>query len=52
MIQTFTNLILEARSAAIPLARPFRYSMPLTPEIKETIAYKNSLRRVAQITIK
>jgi len=48
MVDKFTELILEARHACVPLTRPFRFSLPLTPEIKSTIAYKNSLRRIVQ----
>jgi Reverse transcriptase (RNA-dependent DNA polymerase) len=41
---------LEARSQTVPLARPNRYSLVLTPEIKLLISRKNTLRRIAQRT--
>ena len=50
MVDTFTAALMEARSAAIPKVRPFRYSLILTPEIKSLITWKNTLRRIAQRT--
>lgn len=50
MIETFTATLLEARSIAVPVARPFRYSLVLTPEIQSLISRKNTLRRIAQRT--
>ena len=50
MIDTFTAALLEARSAAVPKVRPFRYSLVLTPEIKSLITLKNTHRRIAQRT--
>jgi hypothetical protein len=45
MVQTFTEAILEARSSAIPLIRPHRHQIALTPQIKSVIAQKNGRRR-------
>jgi Reverse transcriptase (RNA-dependent DNA polymerase)/Endonuclease-reverse transcriptase len=50
MVDIFTAAILEARTAAVPMVRPFRYSLTLTPEIKSLITWKNTLRRIAQRT--
>jgi hypothetical protein len=47
MVDIFTAAILEARTAAVPMVRPFRYSLTLTPEIKSLITWKNTLRRIA-----
>jgi hypothetical protein len=48
MVQTFTEAILEARSSAIPLIRPNRHHITLTPQIKSVIAQKNGRRRAWQ----
>jgi hypothetical protein len=45
MVQTFIEAILEARSSAIPLIRPHRHHIALTPQIKSVIAQKNGRRR-------
>jgi hypothetical protein len=37
MVDTFTAAILEARTAAVLMVRPFRFSLTLTPEIKSLI---------------
>jgi hypothetical protein len=41
---------LEARSLSVPLVRPNRYCLTLTPELKLRISRKNVLRRIAQST--
>jgi hypothetical protein len=48
MINTITTALLEARTAAVPKVRPFRYSLVLTPEVKSLITLKNTQRRIAQ----
>jgi hypothetical protein len=48
MIKKFTDTVMNARLSTIPLVRPYRHSLPLTPEIKSAITYKNTLRRIAQ----
>jgi Reverse transcriptase (RNA-dependent DNA polymerase)/Endonuclease-reverse transcriptase len=50
MIQDFTEAILEARSLSVPLVRPNRHSLTLTPELKFIISRKNAIRRIAQNT--
>jgi hypothetical protein len=41
MIRTFTETILGARAAAVPLVRPSSFCLPLSPQIKSIIAQKN-----------
>jgi hypothetical protein len=48
MIRTFTEAILEATAAAVPLVRPSCFCLALSPLIKSIIARKNGLRRVWQ----
>jgi hypothetical protein len=40
MIRTFTEAILEARAAAVPLVCPSRFCLALSPQIKSIIAQK------------
>jgi hypothetical protein len=40
MIQTFTEVILGARAAAVPLVCPSRFCLALFPQIKSIIAQK------------
>jgi hypothetical protein len=47
MVQTFTEAILGARSIALPLIRPNRYHLTLTPQTKSIIA-QNRCRRAWQ----
>jgi hypothetical protein len=46
MVGTFTEAILEAKSTAVPLVRPNRYHLTLTPQIRSIIAQKNERRRL------
>jgi Reverse transcriptase (RNA-dependent DNA polymerase)/Endonuclease-reverse transcriptase len=50
MIDTFTTVLLEARSESVPKISPFRFSLVLTEEIKSKITRRNTLRRRAQRT--
>jgi hypothetical protein len=50
MVQNFTNCLLEARNATVPLVQPNRFNLTLTPEIKALIGQKNTLRRRVQRT--
>jgi hypothetical protein len=43
-------VIFEARAAAVPLVRPIRFCIALSPQIKSIIAQKNSWRRMWQKT--
>jgi hypothetical protein len=40
MIRTFTEAIFEARAAVVPLVRPNRFFLALSPQIKSIIAQK------------
>jgi hypothetical protein len=48
MIRTFTEAILGAKAAAVPLIRPSRFCLALSPQIKSFIAQKNGWWRVWQ----
>jgi hypothetical protein len=48
MIWNFTEVILGAKAAAVPLVRPSCFCLALFPEIKSIIARKNGWRRVAK----
>jgi hypothetical protein len=48
MIQTFIEAILEAKAAAVPIVRPNRFCLALSPQIKSMTAPKNGWWRVWQ----
>jgi hypothetical protein len=41
MIQTFTQILLKARSITVPLVRPYRFKLTLTPRINFLLTRKN-----------
>jgi hypothetical protein len=48
MVDTFTSVLVDARSHSVPMVRPTRFSLTLTPHIKSIIRLKNSQRHRAQ----
>jgi hypothetical protein len=50
MVNTITSVMVEARSRSVPVVRPTRFALTLTPHIKSIIRLKNSQRHRARLT--
>lgn len=48
LISSLTNEMLKAQEMTVPLVTPTPYALNLTPEIKQKINYRNSLKRQSQ----